>query len=125
MAQIPCRLKNFRQILKRCIDRRDLSTGKCLHAVYIKSLIPQLTYISNHFTLLYSKCGCLRAAGNAFAATAHPNVFSFNVMIDAYAKASLPNLAHQLFDEIPEPDLISYNTLIAAYVEGGNPFPAL
>ncbi|KAL8476867.1 hypothetical protein ACS0TY_029242 [Phlomoides rotata] len=58
-------------------------------------------------------------------ATADPNVFSFNVMFDAYAKASLPLLAHQIFDKIPEPDLISYNTLIAAYAECGDPLPAL
>ncbi|KAH6824420.1 Pentatricopeptide repeat superfamily protein [Perilla frutescens var. hirtella] len=118
-------INNFRQILKSCIDRRDLATGKCLHALYIKSLIPHLTYISNHFTLLYSKCRRLSAARRAFDATADPNVFSFNLMIDAYAKESMPHLAHHLFDRIPEPDLISYNTLIAAYAECGQPLPAL
>ncbi|KAI3451889.1 hypothetical protein Pfo_008554 [Paulownia fortunei] len=125
MFQISWRLKNFRQILKTCIDQRDLKTGKCLHTLYIKSLIPQLTYISNHFTLLYSKCGSLSAARKAFDATPDPNVFSFNVMLAAYAKESLPLLAQQLFDKIPEPDLISYNTLISAYADCGNASPAL
>lgn len=125
MTQIPWTLHNFRQILKTCILERDLATGKCLHALYVKSLIPPLTFISNHFTLLYSKCRRLSAARRAFDATAAPNVFSFNLMIDAYAKESMPHLAHQLFDEIPEPDLVSYNTLIAAYADCGRPLPAL
>ncbi|XP_057784399.1 pentatricopeptide repeat-containing protein At3g49710 [Salvia miltiorrhiza] len=125
MTQISWIVQNFRHILKSCIDRRDIATGKCLHVLYIKSVVPHLTYISNHFTLLYSKCRRLSDARNAFHATLAPNVFSFNVMIHAYAKESLPHLAHHLFDTIPQPDLISYNTLIAAYAECGQPCPAL
>ncbi|KAK6151123.1 hypothetical protein DH2020_016055 [Rehmannia glutinosa] len=125
MTQISWTLKIFRQILKTCIDQKDLSTGKCLHTLYVKSLIPQLTYISNHFILLYSKCGRLAAARKAFDATPDPNVFSFNVMIAAYAKELMPHLAQQVFDKIPEPDLISYNTLISAYADRGNASPAL
>ncbi|GFP96317.1 pentatricopeptide repeat-containing protein at3g49710 [Phtheirospermum japonicum] len=94
-------LQTFRQILKACIDQRDLTTGKCLHTLYVKSLVPHLTYISNHFTLLYSKCGRLSAARSSFDATPDPNVFSFN------------------------PDLISYNTLISAYADRGDSSRAL
>ncbi|KAL0377941.1 UNVERIFIED_CONTAM: Pentatricopeptide repeat-containing protein [Sesamum radiatum] len=125
MIQISWSLKNFRQILRACIEQRDLTTGKCLHTLYVKSLVPQITYISNHFILLYSKCGRLPAARKAFDATPDPNVFSFNVMIAAYARESLPHFAQQMFDEIPEPDLISYNTLISAYAECGNVSRAL
>ncbi|KAG8384235.1 hypothetical protein BUALT_Bualt04G0096800 [Buddleja alternifolia] len=125
MTQIWWSLKIFRQILKTCIDQKDLTTGKCLHTLYIKSIVPQFTYISNHFILLYSKCRRLSAAGKAFAATPDPNVFSFNVMIAAYAKESMPHLAHQVFDKIPEPDVVSYNTLISAYAERGNGLAAL
>ncbi|KAK4490514.1 hypothetical protein RD792_001194 [Penstemon davidsonii] len=125
MTQISWSLKTFREILKTCIDQRDLTTGKCLHTIYIKCLVPQLTYLSNHFILLYSKCRRLSAAHNAFDATPDPNVFSFNVMISAYSKESLPNIAHRLFDEMPEPDLVSYNTLISAYADRGNASAAL
>ncbi|KAK4393504.1 Pentatricopeptide repeat-containing protein [Sesamum angolense] len=125
MIQISWSLKNFRQILRACIDQRDLTTGKCLHTLYVKSLVPHITYISNHFILLYSKCGRLPAARKAFDAIPDPNVFSFNVMVAAYARESLPHFAQQLFDEIPEPDLISYNTLISAYAECGNVSQAL
>ncbi|KAL2241504.1 UNVERIFIED_CONTAM: Pentatricopeptide repeat-containing protein [Sesamum indicum] len=125
MMQISWNLKNFRQILRACIEQSDLTTGKCLHTLYVKSLVPRITYISNHFILLYSKSGRLPAARKAFDATPDPNVFSFNVMIAAYARESLPHFAQQLFDEIPEPDLISYNTLISAYAECGNVSQAL
>ncbi|KAJ1407881.1 Tetratricopeptide-like helical domain superfamily [Sesbania bispinosa] len=127
MNQFPCplQLQTFRTLLKQCISQRDILTGKSLHALYIKSIIPPSTYLSNHFTLLYSKCGTLHNALTAFHLTTNPNVFSYNAIINAYAKHSLPNLARQLFDQIPQPDLVSYNTLIAAHARRGECEPAL
>ncbi|KAL3382196.1 hypothetical protein AABB24_001984 [Solanum stoloniferum] len=118
-------LQQFRHILKTCIAQRDLLTGKSLHTLYIKSLIPPSTYFSNHFILLYSKCGLLTTARRAFEATPEPNVFSFNAILNAYAKEAQPHLAHQLFDKIPQPDIVSYNTLISAYADLGYTLPAL
>ncbi|XP_027773655.1 pentatricopeptide repeat-containing protein At3g49710 [Solanum pennellii] len=118
-------LQQLRHILKTCIAQRDLLTGKSLHTLYIKALIPPSTYFSNHFILLYSKCGLLTAARRAFEATPEPNVFSFNAILNAYAKEAQPHLAHQLFDKIPQPDIVSYNTLISAYADLGYTLPAL
>ncbi|OMP01762.1 hypothetical protein COLO4_11629 [Corchorus olitorius] len=125
MTQISWTIQSFRNLLKTCITDRNLLTGKSLHTLYIKSLIPSSTYISNHFILLYSKCGRLTAAHNAFSQTQDPNTFSFNAIIAAYAKESLPFIAHQLFDQTPQPDLVSYNTLISAYADCGHSEPAL
>ncbi|CAN1191366.1 Pentatricopeptide repeat-containing protein At3g49710 [Linum perenne] len=115
----------FRSLLKTCILNRDLYAGKCLHAQYIKRLLPPSTYISNHFILLYSKSGRLISARRAFNQTHDPNVFSYNALLDAYAKHSHPELARQLFDNIPQPDLVSYNTLISAYADRGDAAAAL
>ncbi|KAM1810883.1 hypothetical protein ACFX12_027583 [Malus domestica] len=125
MNQFSCNLQSFRHLLKTCIADRDLFTGKALHALYVKSLLPPSTYLSNHFILLYSKCGRLSAARSAFNHTQDPNVFSFNAIINAYAKESHTHIAHQLFDKIPIPDLVSYNTLISAYADRGETEPAL
>uniref|UniRef100_F6GZG4 DYW domain-containing protein n=1 Tax=Vitis vinifera TaxID=29760 RepID=F6GZG4_VITVI len=125
MNQISWTLQRFRHLLKTCIAERDLSTGKSLHSLYIKSFIPPSTYFSNHFILLYSKCGRLAWARKAFEDISDPNVFSFNAIIAAYAKESPPLIAHQLFDQIPVPDLVSYNTLISAYADCGETAPAL
>ncbi|CAK8531626.1 unnamed protein product [Lathyrus sativus] len=58
MNQFPCifplQLQTFQTLLKQCISERDFLTGKSLHAFYIKFFIPHSTYLSNHFTLLYS-----------------------------------------------------------------------
>ena len=120
----PCSLQTFRHLLKTCITQKDLLTAKSLHTLYIKSLIPSSTYLSNHFILAYSKCGRLSAARNAFHCTLDPNVFSFNAIIAAYAKESRTDIAHQLFDQMPQPDLVSYNTLISTYADRGEPEPA-
>ncbi|KAK6237820.1 hypothetical protein QUC31_003289 [Theobroma cacao] len=125
MTPMSWTIQTFRNLLKTCITHRDLLTGKSLHALYIKSLIPSSTYLSNHFILLYSKCGHLTVAHNAFHQTQDPNTFSFNAIIAAYAKESFPFVAHQLFDQIPQPDLVSYNTLISAYADCGKTEPAL
>ncbi|KAG6701142.1 pentatricopeptide repeat-containing protein At3g49710 [Carya illinoinensis] len=118
-------LQTFRHLLKTCIAQKDLLTGKSLHALYVKSLVPPSTYLSNHFILLYSKSGRLSAARHAFDCTPDPNVFSFNAIIGAYAKESKTDVAHQLFDQIPQPDLVSYNTLISAYADRGDSESAL
>lgn len=121
MNQFQCtlHLQTFRTLLKQCITQKDFLTGKTLHAFYIKSFIPHSTYLSNHFTLLYSKFGTFSNALTAFRFTGYPNVFSYNTIIHACAKHNLPNLARQLFDEIPEPDIVSYNTLIAVHARRG------
>ncbi|KAE8010412.1 hypothetical protein FH972_006783 [Carpinus fangiana] len=124
MNQISWSLQTFCHLLKTCIARKDLLPGKSLHALYIKALVPPSTYISNHFILLYSKCGRLSAARHAFDWTLDPNVFSFNAIVAAYAKESKTGIAHQLFDQIPQPDLVSYNTLISAYADRGDTEPA-
>ncbi|XP_019418448.1 PREDICTED: pentatricopeptide repeat-containing protein At3g49710 isoform X2 [Lupinus angustifolius] len=116
----PLPLQTFHFLLKSSISHRNLLTGKSLHAFYIKSFESSSIYISNHFTLLYSKCGSLSNAITSFKLTQHPNVFSYNTILHAYAKHSLPHLAHTLFDQIPQPDLVSYNTLIAAYADCGD-----
>ncbi|KAK8606927.1 hypothetical protein V6N13_052679 [Hibiscus sabdariffa] len=125
MTEISWTVQSFRYLLKTCISHRNLLTGKSLHTLYIKSIVPSSTYLSNHFILLYSKCGLLTTAHHAFHHTLHPNTFSFNAIIAAYAKESLPSIAHYLFDQIPHPDLVSYNTLISAYADCGRTQPAL
>ncbi|KAL5556741.1 hypothetical protein UlMin_038977 [Ulmus minor] len=125
MKQIPLTLENFGHLLKTCIAQRDLASGKSLHAIYFKSLVPPSTYFSNHFILFYSKCGLLCSARRAFDLTPHPNVFSFNAILAAYTKESLLHIAHQVFDQIPQPDLVSYNTLVSAYADRGDKEPAL
>ncbi|XP_057519636.1 pentatricopeptide repeat-containing protein At3g49710 [Amaranthus tricolor] len=118
-------LINFCQLLKSCIAHKNLLTGKSLHTLYIKSVIPPSIFLSNHFILLYSKCRHLSAARNTFNLTPYPNVFSYNTIIAAYVKEGQIQIAHQLFDKIPEPDIVSFNTLIAAYANRGEIWPAL
>ncbi|XP_010275204.1 PREDICTED: pentatricopeptide repeat-containing protein At3g49710 [Nelumbo nucifera] len=125
MNQISLNLHRFRHLLKTCIAERDLATGKSLQTLYLKAQIPPSTYLSNHFIILYSKCGRLSSARNAFDQTPYPNVFSFNAIISAYAKESQPHIARQLFDQIPQRDIVSYNTLISAYADCGDTTLAL
>lgn len=125
MNQSVCSLQIFRQTLKTCIAQRDLAAGKLLHGLYVKSGFPPSTYLSNHFILLYSKCGQLSEAQKVFYATPEPNVYSYNVIVAAHAKQSQPEIARQLFDQIPEPDLVSYNTLISAYADCGDTVQAI
>ncbi|MCL7025303.1 hypothetical protein MKW94_028444 [Papaver nudicaule] len=125
MNQIPLNHQWFRNLLRTCILQRDLLTGRSLQALYIKAVIPETTYFSNHFITLYSKCGHLTSAHKAFDQILEPNVFSYNAIVSAYTKESQMNIAHKLFDEIPQPDLVSWNTLISGYADCGEIRPAM
>ncbi|XP_068657248.1 pentatricopeptide repeat-containing protein At3g49710 [Aristolochia californica] len=117
MNQTLGNFQRFRQLLKVSINNRDLPTGKALHSLYVKSFVPPSTYLSNHFIILYSKCGLLQQARKAFDEIPQPNVFTYNTIISAYVKESQIHMAHHLFSQIPQPDLVSYNTLICAYAD--------
>jgi len=62
-----------------------------------------------------------------------PNVFTFNQVIDAYAKSNIPNAsgkAVQLLSEMQKkymvkPDTVSFSSAIAAYANSGDPKSAL
>ncbi|CAN8278449.1 unnamed protein product [Cochlearia groenlandica] len=125
MNQTLCTYKSFKDLLLKCVAERDLFTGKTLHARYVKSLVASSTYLSNHFSNLYSKCGLLAYARATFDLTDHPNVFSYNVIVKAYAKSSKIDVARKLFDEIPQPDTVSYNTLISGYADVRETVPAM
>ncbi|KAG9440671.1 hypothetical protein H6P81_020836 [Aristolochia fimbriata] len=117
MNQSYANFQRFRQLLKLSINNRDLSTGKALQSLYVKSFVPASTYLSNHLIILYSKCGLLHQARKAFDEIPHPNVFTYNTIISAYVKESQIHMAHHLFTQIPQPDLVSYNTLLCAYAD--------
>ncbi|KAK8958566.1 Pentatricopeptide repeat-containing protein [Platanthera guangdongensis] len=118
-------LLRFRRLLKSCIAARDLAGGRTLHSLYLKSFIPPETYIDNHFVLLYSRCRHLNHARQMFDEIPHPNVFSYNALLAAYAHESQTHLAIDLFARIPDPDLVSYNTILSAYAAGGRTSDAL
>ncbi|ONK72179.1 uncharacterized protein A4U43_C04F16600 [Asparagus officinalis] len=113
-------LQTFRALLKSCISGRNLVSGAALHALYIKSFVPQSTYVSNHFVLLYSNCNSLSLANQLFDEIPHPNVFSYNVLLNAHARLSTSgDSLTALFRRIPDPDVVSYNTLLSAFAVGG------
>ncbi|KAH7689784.1 TPR-like protein [Dioscorea alata] len=116
----------FRDLLKSCIAGGDLGGGAALHAIYTKSGIPHSTYFSNHFILLYSKCGLLHLAHQVFDEIPQPNVFSYNALLSALARDPLhSDLAPSFFSRIPNPDLVSFNTLLAFFSAASRPSDAL
>ncbi|MQL83854.1 hypothetical protein Taro_016347 [Colocasia esculenta] len=119
------RLHHFRLLLRASIAGRDISTGRALHALYLKSWVPGSAYFANHFVLLYSRCGLIPLAQCAFDEIPHPNVFSYNALLAAYARESKVHLARELFFRIPCPDLVSYNTLLSAHIADGDAAGAL
>ncbi|KAF9587689.1 hypothetical protein IFM89_004521 [Coptis chinensis] len=117
-------LKRYCHILKTCISERDILTGKSLQTLFIKSIIPPSTYISNHFIILYAKCRRIVSARNAFDYTHNPNVFTYNTMIAAYVKESQMDIARHLFVQIPSPDIVSWNILVSGYADRGDTLSA-
>lgn len=68
---------------------------------------------------MYSSCGNLMLARQAFDEIAQPDLPSWNSIINANVKAGLVDIARKLFDEMPERNVISWSCMINGYGRSG------
>lgn len=64
---------------------------------------------------MYSSCGNLMLARQAFDEITQPDLPSWNSIINASVKAGLVDIARKLFDEMPERNVISWSCMINGY----------
>eukprot|EP01018_Ginkgo_biloba_P000906 Gb_34192 [translate_table: standard] len=91
--------------LQECIDEKDLSQGKLVHAhMNDKGFIPD-RFLQNKLVNMYAKCGSLVDARGVFNQMAARDVFSWTVIIAAYAKNGLSVEALTLFNQMRQEDV--------------------
>ncbi|KAG0469723.1 hypothetical protein HPP92_015808 [Vanilla planifolia] len=107
------------KLLQPCIQKKLLLSGKAVHAQALTSGLSFDTFLSNRLVELYSRCDLFDYAFNAFYSIPNPNVFSWNAILSATAKAASFELAFQLFEQMPERNVVSWNTMISALARRG------
>ncbi|XP_024522585.1 pentatricopeptide repeat-containing protein At2g22070-like [Selaginella moellendorffii] len=68
---------------------------------------------------MYGRCRSVGEARSVFRGIKRRNVFSWNIMLAAYAHNGHYDLARAVFEEMPERDTVSWNEMLGAYAKGG------
>lgn len=73
-------------LLKQCGKAKSLDDGKLLHTYICKYLNVHNTFLGNCLVEMYGDCGDVLDAASTFTYITELNLFSWNILINAYAK---------------------------------------
>ncbi|XP_002982600.2 pentatricopeptide repeat-containing protein At3g24000, mitochondrial [Selaginella moellendorffii] len=104
--------------LRQCGSRAALDEGKRLHAQLVASNQDSSTFLGNLLVQMYGNCGCMDAAAAAFHSISVPNVYSFSILMSAYAQNGYGSEAvlvfHRMEMEGIRADRVAYVSLLNA-----------
>jgi pentatricopeptide repeat protein len=95
----------FVSLLQGCIKKKALSEGKLVHAHMAERGFLGDKLLPNKLADMYAKCGSVGDARRVFDQMLKRNVFSWNVMISAYAKHGPAEEALALFCQMKQMDI--------------------
>ncbi|MCO5573370.1 hypothetical protein L7F22_027139 [Adiantum nelumboides] len=105
-------------LLKQCGQAKSLIFGKRVHDHIKRQGLQHDTFLGNFLINMYRHCGDLASAASAFNDIYRKNVFSWTIMISAYAQNGQYEMALQSFSKMQEekvtPDKVTVSTVIAA-----------
>ncbi|XP_020518852.1 pentatricopeptide repeat-containing protein At4g16835, mitochondrial-like [Amborella trichopoda] len=111
------------QALNACSSLSNPWLGRQVHARLVHGLAPMNPFVLNALLGMYAKCGGIKAARQIFDEMPQRNVVSWNAMIAAYLKNSLPRESLNVFLEMKkyrvQPDAITLSSALTAYLRLG------
>ncbi|XP_024533425.1 pentatricopeptide repeat-containing protein At1g19720-like [Selaginella moellendorffii] len=111
------------------LARRIRASGESKHLAEANRLDAEIAvssehrrdrYLANLLIEAFGKCECLASARRVFDSIDEPNIFSWSIIISAYAQNGQVEIARDLYEGMPTKNVISGNALIAAYAQSGN-----
>ncbi|KAI5339629.1 PREDICTED: pentatricopeptide [Prunus dulcis] len=105
--------------LQACLRKRDLFSGKSIHAQIIKSGLHFGVFLMNNLMNMYVKTGYSLDAHRVFEEMPVRNTLSWNAILSAYAKQGKFDAALRVFNEMPERDSVSWTSMIVGYNQMG------
>ncbi|GAB2218511.1 hypothetical protein Droror1_Dr00001736 [Drosera rotundifolia] len=107
-------------ILSACANMRNLQLGKQIHGYAYRHFgLYDGTVICNALISLYSKCGDLQSSLHTFMNSAQRDLFSWNSILDSFAKngneSHVDNLLRGMIEGGLRPDSITMLTLFQFY----------
>ncbi|CAL9123728.1 unnamed protein product [Musa textilis] len=114
---------SFSATLRSCSDLAVLQLGRQIHGLALRSGFAANEFVGSSLIYMYSKCGVLGDARQAFDETPHGSSVTWNSMIFGYAQHGRGRTALDLFSEMRErevsPDHITFVGLITACSHAG------
>ncbi|EFJ22585.1 hypothetical protein SELMODRAFT_105138 [Selaginella moellendorffii] len=110
---------SFAGLIRRCGDSKDLSRAHELYSRLQRSRERHSTYLANLCAHMYGKCGSAKDARRVFDEIQEPNVFSWTILMQAYAANGHLEQVENAFHTMPERDTAAWNTMIKAYASRG------
>ncbi|KAL8139542.1 hypothetical protein V2J09_005563 [Rumex salicifolius] len=112
-------------LLSACAGIAILDLGKSVHACAEKACVTGNIFVGSTLVDMYSKCGSIEDAGQAFFDMPKWNVVSWNAMLGGYAHQGQADKAVDLFNEVifgdygVEPNHITFVCVLAACSRAG------
>ncbi|EFJ26233.1 hypothetical protein SELMODRAFT_98177 [Selaginella moellendorffii] len=76
----------YAQRLQSCGIARDLFLGREIHGQIVRSGLSRDRYLANRLIDMYGKCGNLDQAQRVFHGLRNPNLYSWSILLAAYAQ---------------------------------------
>ncbi|MCO5554254.1 hypothetical protein L7F22_007782 [Adiantum nelumboides] len=100
--------------IQECSHRKELSTGEEIHSHIVIFGLDSDRYLGNLLVLMYGNCAAIEEAEAVFQKIPFPNIYSANMMINAYVTNNEFNKARIFFDGMDERNGASWNAIISA-----------
>ncbi|XP_024522690.1 pentatricopeptide repeat-containing protein At2g21090 [Selaginella moellendorffii] len=110
----------YTHLLQQCGSAKALSAGRLIHSHIASSGKLALTRLANHVMIMYRQCGELEETLTIFNDLKTKNVYSWNIMLGAFADKLQIHHAKKIFDQMPERSIVSWNSMLAAYAQAGH-----
>ena len=109
---------------RRC---NNLFQGKIAHDIILQCGFDRDTFLVNCLIQMYGDCGYIHDAQCMFDhGSLHVNnVYSWNLLINAYTQNGCLESALSIFTKMPVWDVVSWNTIIRGYAQNGKNKEAL
>ncbi|KAL4309448.1 hypothetical protein GQ457_01G020780 [Hibiscus cannabinus] len=122
MAVLPNQ-SSFTSALNSCSGLQALDKGKAIHAMAVKLGLDTDVFVGNSLVVMYTVCGNINDAVDAFKNISEKNVVSWNTVIVGSAQHGQGMLALTLFtrmirDEV-DPDEITFTGLLSSCSHSG------
>ena len=91
----------FASLIKTCTKKKDLYTGRKLHAdIHRRRLLQRSPYLGNTLISMYIKCGLLAQAEQVHEELSLRNVITWNALISGYAQHGKSNEALNCLEQM-------------------------
>eukprot|EP00250_Pteridium_aquilinum_P021259 c25072_g1_i1 orf=945-2615(-) len=105
--------------IQACSYAKDLDAGEEVHAHIISCGLDSDRYLGNLLVLMYGNCRSTKAAEAVFQKIPFPNIYSSNILINAYVHDDDLHKAKIAFDNMPQRNTASWNAIISALAKNG------